>query len=69
MYLSKRENFSVTLIQTNMEWIDVAFNLLCILKDWDFPGIMREFPKKKRQMSVFDNGVLSTQEDSFSLVW
>lgn len=60
----------MTLIQENMGWIDVVFNLLCILKEWDFPGNAREFPKKKkkRQTSVFDNRLLSTCEDDFSLV-
>lgn len=48
--LTKRENLSLTLIQTNAGWIDEAFNLVCILKEWEFPSTMREFPKKGRQM-------------------
>lgn len=69
--IKRGKNFSVTLIQANMGWIDVAFNLLCILKEWDFPGHHEGIPKKKkknRQTSVSDNRVLSTCEDDFSLV-
>lgn len=59
----------MTLILANMGWIDVAFNLLCILKEWDFPGNVREFPKKKKGRQVYlTTDMLSTCEDDFSLV-
>lgn len=47
--IKRGKNFSVTLIQANMGWIDVAFNLLCILKEWDFPGHREGIPKKKKK--------------------
>lgn len=54
---NKDENFSLTFIHTNTEGIDRAFNLVCILKEWEFPAITREFPKK--QTSLFENVALS----------
>lgn len=48
--IKRGKNFSVTLIQANMGWIDVAFNLLCILKEWDFPGHREGIPKKKKKI-------------------
>lgn len=48
--LTKRgKNFSLTLIPTNTEWIDAAFNLVCILKEWEFPAITEGIPKKKKK--------------------
>lgn len=48
--LTKRgKNFNLTLIPTNTEWIDAAFNLVCILKEWEFPAITEGIPKKKKK--------------------
>lgn len=38
-------DFTLTLIQANAEYIFTTLNLLCILKEWEFPIIVREFPK------------------------
>lgn len=68
--LTKRgKNFSLTLIPTNTEWIDAAFNLVCILKEWEFPAITEGIPKKKkkRQTSLFEYGAPSTRADRFNL--
>lgn len=44
---------------------------MCILKEWEFPAIVREFPKKKKkkQTSLCENGVLSTWADHFNLTY
>ena len=53
--LTKRgKNFNLTLIPTNTEWIDAAFNLVCILKEWEFPAITEGIPKKKKKRKQAD---------------
>ena len=43
-----------------MDTVDATFNLLCILKEWEFPPLTREFPKK--QTSLFEMDCFRLQQ-------